>query len=107
MREAKFSLVGTPKSQRGVFYSSRACFMTPAVTRRRTPEESYPGHSRLPGQSHDEDLDLHIPLPCVELVYFSQLLHLTKRRKRPAEIQNLSQWRTVEVFDIAKSGKSI
>lgn len=107
MRGAKFSLVRAP-NPRGVCFTAlgHALWLRLWPTEGHQRKATWVIHSSLVRASHDEDLYLRIPLPCFDLVYFSQLLHLTTRR-RPAEIQNLSRWRTVEVLDIPKSGKSI
>lgn len=109
MKEAKFSLLGTP-NPRGVYFTALwhapGLQLWPAEGEGRQRKATWDVHSSVVRASHEEDLYLYIPLPCLELVYFSQLLHLTARRE-PAEIQNLSKWRTVEILDLPKSGKSV
>lgn len=109
MREAKFSLVGTLNPW-GVYFT--ALWPAPGLQlwphrRRRTPRRApWDIHGSVVRASHEENLHRHLPLPCLELVSFSQLLHLAARRG-PAEIQNLSKWWTVEILDLPKSGKSV
>lgn len=109
MREAKFSLVGTP-NPRGVYFTAlwhaTGLELWPTEGEGHQRTATWDIHSSVVRAGHEEDSYVHIPLPCLELVYFSQLLHLTARRG-PSEIQNLSKWRTVEILDVPKSGKSL